>query len=400
MIPIKGKTHDLGDGFFVTRLLPQAERRSIGPFVFFDYFGPVDFPPGKGIDVRPHPHIGLATVTYLFDGSQMHRDTLGSVQEIKPGDVNWMTAGRGIAHSERTGPEARAAGHRLHGIQSWVGLPAKPMRKPPPGFQHFAAADLPEREDKNVTLRLITGEAFGLKSPVKVFSPIFYADARFAAGGSLHYAAEHEERALFVIDGEIQIDGGPWRRDPSGRRHAGAGAGRGSHAVYSDGPARVMLLGGAPLDGPRHIWWNFVSSSKERIERAKQEWKDGNFGLIPGDDKEFIPLPAEKIAEGAHEKRHCPDPGHRRCWRSAPCSPCKARAWCTGRAKASCWTIANGSRTASSSRLIGVALIADRPADPPRASEEIIFPEQVTEVLAPHAVIILQQFLGAGVARD
>jgi redox-sensitive bicupin YhaK (pirin superfamily) len=289
MIPISGKAHDLGDGFFVTRLLPQIARRSIGPFVFFDYFGPVDFAPGKGVDVRPHPHIGLATVTYLFDGAQMHRDTLGSVQEIAPGDVNWMTAGRGIAHSERTGTDMRARGHRLHGIQTWVGLP-EADEEAPPAFQHFSKHQLPEREDKGVTLRLIAGEAFGQRSPVKVFSPIFYADARFAAGGALHYANEHEERAFFVVDGEVQT---------------GASEVHGSGAMlmldkdeevtlYAEAPARVMLLGGAPLDGQRHIWWNFVSSSKDRIERAKQEWKDGKFGLIPGDDKEFIPLPETK----------------------------------------------------------------------------------------------------------
>lgn len=293
MIPISGKAHDLGDGFFVTRLLPQAARRSIGPFVFFDYFGPVEFKPGKGIDVRPHPHIGLATITYLFDGSQMHRDTLGSVQEIKPGDVNWMTAGRGIAHSERTGDAVRAAGHRMHGIQSWIGLP-QADEEAPPHFQHFGVADLPEREDNGVTLRLIAGEAFGLTSPVKVFSPIFYADARFEAGGALHYAAEHEERALLIIDGELQIGG-----DQEDVKTHGPGAMLALEpgeevTLYADAPARVMLLGGAALDGPRHIWWNFVSASKERIERAKQEWKDGKFGTIPGDDKEFIPLPESK----------------------------------------------------------------------------------------------------------
>jgi redox-sensitive bicupin YhaK (pirin superfamily) len=292
MIPITGKAHDLGDGFFVTRLLPQAARRSIGPFVFFDYFGPVDFAPGKGIDVRPHPHIGLATVTYLFDGSQMHRDTLGSVQEIKPGDVNWMTAGCGIAHSERTGADVRAAGHRLHGIQSWIGLP-QADEEAPPAFQHFGVDDLPEHEDKGVTMRLIAGEAFGLTSPVKVFSPIFYADARFAPGGALHYSTDHEERALFVIDGEIQTGG------DQGIEVHGPGAMLALEpgeevTLYADGPARVMLLGGAALDGPRHIWWNFVSSSRDRIERAKQEWKDGKFGLIPGDDQEFIPLPEPK----------------------------------------------------------------------------------------------------------
>jgi redox-sensitive bicupin YhaK (pirin superfamily) len=289
MIPVKGTTHNLGDGFFVTRLLPQIARRSIGPFVFFDYFGPVDFPPGRGLDVRPHPHIGLATITYLFDGSMMHRDTLGSSLEIKPGDVNWMTAGRGIAHSERTGDAVRAAGHRMHGIQSWIGLP-QADEDAPPDFQHFSAAQLPEREDQGVTLRLIAGTAFGLASPVKIFSPIFYADARFAAGGALHYSAEHEERAIFVIDGEVQT-GDTQVHGPGAMLMLEPGE---EVTLYADAPARVMLLGGAALDGERHIWWNFVSSSKDRIERAKQDWKDGKFGLIPGDDKEFIPLPEPK----------------------------------------------------------------------------------------------------------
>jgi len=289
MIPITGKAHDLGGGFFVTRLLPQMARRSIGPFVFFDYFGPADFAPGKGLDVRPHPHIGLATITYLFEGSQIHRDTLGSVQEIKPGDVNWMTAGRGIAHSERTGEAVRAQGHRMHGIQSWIGLP-QADEEAPPAFQHFGVDDLPDRNDKNVTLRLIAGSAFGLAAPVKTFSPIFYADARFAPGGALHYAAEHEERAFLVIEGEVQTGGievhGPGAMLALDKDEA--------ITLYANAPARVMLLGGARLDGERHIWWNFVSSSKDRIERAKQEWRDGRFGLIPGDDKEFIPLPESK----------------------------------------------------------------------------------------------------------
>ena len=289
MIPITGKAHDLGDGFFVTRLLPQIARRSIGPFVFFDYFGPVDFAPGKGIDVRPHPHIGLATVTYLFEGSQMHRDTLGSVQEIKPGDVNWMTAGRGIAHSERTDDAVRAAGHRMHGIQSWVGLPLAD-EEAPPEFHHVGVADLPEKDEGGVTLRLIAGSAFGLTSPVKTFSPIFYADARLAPGGALHVSAEHEERAFLVIEGEVQTGDievhGPGAMLALEKDE--------EVTLYAASPARVMLLGGAKLEGERHIWWNFVSSSKDRIERAKQEWKDGKFGLIPGDDKEFIPLPEPK----------------------------------------------------------------------------------------------------------
>ncbi len=293
MLSLEGKTHYLGDGFFVTRLLPDIARRSVGPFLFFDYFGPVNFAPGKGIDVRPHPHIGLATVTYLFEGSQMHRDTLGSVQEVLPGDINWMTAGRGIAHSERTGPEARATGHRLHGIQTWVGLPSAD-EEAPPAFQHFNAVDLPQLEHRDVRLRLMVGSAFGLTAPVKVFSPIFYADARFASGGAFTYQAEHEERGIFITEGEVQIGG-----DGQGAEIHAAGRmlvlEKGEEvSLFAHGPARVMLFGGAPLDGPRHLWWNFVSSSKERIERAKQEWNDGKFGLIPGDEREFIPLPEEK----------------------------------------------------------------------------------------------------------
>jgi len=292
MIPIQGKSHDLGSGFIVTRVLPQAARRSIGPFVFFDYFGPVEFAPGKGIDVRPHPHIGLATITYLFDGAQMHRDTLGSVQEIRPGDVNWMTAGRGIAHSERTGPETRANGHRMHGIQAWIALP-EADEETAPHFQHVARADLPERGEGGVILRMIAGSAFGLTSPVKTFSPIFYAEARFVPGGSLTITPEHQERAFFVIDGEIESGG-----DLHGVETIKPGAMMMLYpdeevTLFSHGPARIMLLGGAPL-GERHIWWNFVSSSKARIEQAKQEWREMTFGTIPGDDQEFIPLPEDR----------------------------------------------------------------------------------------------------------
>ena len=289
MIPIVGKAHDLGDGFFVTRLLPQMARRSIGSFVFFDYFGPVDFAPGRGIDVRPHPHIGLATITYLFEGSQVHRDTLGSVQEIRPGDVNWMTAGRGIAHSERTGLDVRARGHRMHGIQSWVDLP-QTDEEAPPAFQHVAADRLPEQDNGKIHLRMIAGSAFGLTSPVRTFSPIFYADARFTAGGTWTYTADHEERAFFVVSGEVRSDDdtihGPGALLALNRDE--------QVTLQCDTAARVMLLGGARLDGERHIWWNFVSSSKDRIERAKQEWTSGAFGLIPGDDQEFTPLPEPK----------------------------------------------------------------------------------------------------------
>ena len=285
---LKGKTHDLGDKFFITRYLPDMDRRSIGPFIFFDFFGPVDFPPGKGIDVRPHPHIGLATVTYLFEGAQMHRDTLGTVQEIHPGDVNWMTAGRGIAHSERTGAQTRAAGHRMHGIQTWVGLPTKD-EEAEPRFQHFKSAELPVIQLEEVELKLMVGSAFGLTSPVKTFSPIFYADAKFAVGGVLTYAAEHDERGLLIIDGDIQIGGDIL--PPGTMLFLEKGE---EITMFAQGSARAVLFGGAPLDGTRHLWWNFVSSSKERIEQAKRDWKAGAFGLIPGDDQEFIPLPEDK----------------------------------------------------------------------------------------------------------
>ncbi len=285
MIIIKGNPRDLGDGFHVSRILPSPGHRMVGPFVFFDYFGPVEFAPGNGIDVRPHPHIGLATVTYLFEGSQMHRDTLGSVQEIQPGDVNWMTAGRGIAHSERTGPETRARGHRLHGIQSWIGLPTKD-EEAAPSFQHVESRDLPSSSRNGVALKVITGRAFGLASPVRIFSDTFYVDAQLDAGATLDMTDEHKERAIFVVGGAAVVngtahgDGTMFVLDPNERS-----------TIVAQGATRVMLLGGAPLDGPRHLWWNFVASSTDRIERAKSDWKSGRFGKIPGDEVEFIPLP-------------------------------------------------------------------------------------------------------------
>ena len=254
MRDLTGLKRELGDGFSVARVLPQAHQRTVGPFVFFDYFGPVDFAPGKGIDVRPHPHIGLATVTYLFEGSQVHRDSLGNVQEIVPGDVNWMTAGRGIVHSERTGADIRARGHRMHGIQSWVGLPLA-HEEDAPGFEHVAKDRLPMHNADGVRLRVVAGRAYRLASPVSAPMEIFYVDAQIAAGAMILF--DKGERA------EIK-------------------------AVDN---ARVMLLGGAPLDGPRHVWWNFVSSSRERLERAKADWKAKRLGTIPGDAVEFIPLP-------------------------------------------------------------------------------------------------------------
>ncbi|MBV8977424.1 MAG: pirin family protein [Alphaproteobacteria bacterium] len=290
MIVLKGKAHDLGDGFFVNRILPQPGRRTIGPFVFLDQFGPAAFAPGRGIDVRPHPHIGLATVTYLFEGSQVHRDSLGTVQSIYPGDVNWMTAGRGIVHSERTGPDVRAHGHRMHGIQSWIGLPRED-EETQPSFQNVRQADLPELNRDGVKLRLVVGKAFGLTSPVRVFSPIFYADARFAGGGKLEMTDEHDERAVLVIEGGVTVNGRPCVVGDMVVMEKGEAA-----ALASDAPARAMLLGGAPLDGERHVWWNFVSSRQSRIEQAKDDWHAMRFGTIPGDDKEFIPLPPDRPA--------------------------------------------------------------------------------------------------------
>ena len=285
MRDLNGVKRELGDGFSVARVLPQAHQRTVGPFVFFDYFGPVEFPPGKGIDVRPHPHIGLATVTYLFEGAQVHRDSLGNVQEIVPGDVNWMTAGRGIVHSERTGPEVRARGHRMHGIQSWVGLPHT-NEEDPPHFQHVAKTDLPLIEHDGAELRIVTGKAYGRVSPVRVPMQIFYVDARMKDGSTLALPDEYEERGAMVVGGIVESggtrheDGAMILFDKSERAE-----------IKAVGDARVMLLGGAPLDGPRHVWWNFVSGSRERIEQAKADWKVMRFGTIPGDDREFIPLP-------------------------------------------------------------------------------------------------------------
>jgi redox-sensitive bicupin YhaK (pirin superfamily) len=285
MRDLNGIKHELGDGFSVARVLPQAHQRTVGPFVFFDYFGPVDFTPGYGIDVRPHPHIGLATVTYLFDGSQVHRDSLGNVQGIVPGDVNWMTAGRGIVHSERTGPDVRARGHRMHGIQSWVGLPHA-NEEDPPHFQHVSKADLPSFERDGARLRVVTGKAYGLASPVHVPMAIFYIDALMKDGSTLALPDEYEERGAMVVGGVVESGGA--RHEDGAMILFDAGE-RGE--IKAVGDARVMLLGGAPLDGPRHVWWNFVSSSRERIEQAKADWKAMRFGIIPGDDAEFIPLP-------------------------------------------------------------------------------------------------------------
>ena len=279
---IEPRPRDLG-GFSVRRVLPSRERRMVGPFIFFDHMGPADFAPGEGIDVRPHPHINLATVTYLFEGEILHRDSLGHRQPIRPGAVNWMSAGRGIVHSERTAPELRQGGQRLHGIQSWVALP-EDLEESEPGFFHHPADTLPEIHRPGVVMRLIVGEAFGERSPVEVASPTFYLDARLDGGARLTLPQHYPQRAFYVVEGAVAV----------GDETVAAGV----MAVLSPGRdvtlraqqhSRLMLLGGEPL-GERHIWWNFVSSRKERIEQAKADWREGRFGQVAG-ETEFIPLP-------------------------------------------------------------------------------------------------------------
>jgi redox-sensitive bicupin YhaK (pirin superfamily) len=271
----------------VRRALPAARRRLVGPFIFFDHMGPVVMPVGKGLDVRPHPHIALATVTYLFDGEIDHRDSLGSFRTIRPGDVNWMVAGRGIVHSERSGQGSRHAGVHLHGIQSWVALPLE-HEETEPRFEHHPAATLPKLQKDGATLDVIAGSAFGLRSPVPVLSPTLYVHARLDAGARVQLDTEHPERAGYVVEGTIGCDG----------RTFGAGAllvlrpGVPVTLASHDG-ARVMLIGGAKLDGERHIYWNFVASSEERIERAKDDWRNERFPTVPGDDVERIPLPED-----------------------------------------------------------------------------------------------------------
>ena len=278
------RSHDLG-GFQVRRALPAIGQRMVGPFIFFDQMGPAEFHLGEGLDVRPHPHIGLSTVTYLFDGEIMHRDSLGTALAIKPGAVNLMTAGRGIVHSERTGMEARATGPKLYGIQAWLALP-KTHEEVAPEFKHHGAGDLPRIVEGGKRISLIMGSAYGQTSPVKFPWDALYAEAVLSPGAILPLDPDYDERAIYIVSGKVDI--------------AGDEFGAGQLLVFKPGDrisilaidqARVMIVGGEPMDGPRNIWWNFVSSSKERIEQAKHEWKTGRFDTVPGDESEFIPLP-------------------------------------------------------------------------------------------------------------
>jgi redox-sensitive bicupin YhaK (pirin superfamily) len=282
---LRGRDRDLGGGVTVRRLLPASARRAVGPFIFLDHFGPVQLPPGQGLDVRPHPHINLATVTYLFEGEIMHRDSLGSALPIRPGAINWMTAGRGIVHSERSPAAERAAGARMHGLQLWVGLPTA-HEEVEPSFHHQPAATLPEVELPGARLRVLAGAAYGVTSPVPVLSSLFYVEASLEAGAELALPDDYGDRAAYVVEGALRCDG----------EEHGAGTllvlgARSSGRLAATAAARIMLLGGAPLDGERHIWWNFASSSAERIEKAKEDWRHGRFARVPGDEIEFIPLP-------------------------------------------------------------------------------------------------------------
>jgi redox-sensitive bicupin YhaK (pirin superfamily) len=278
------RTRDLGDGFEVRLALPHGKRQMVGPFIFFDHFGPVQFVSGQGMDVRPHPHIGLATVTYLFDGSIMHRDSEGNIQEIQPGAMNLMTAGRGIAHSERTPDVQRANGQKMLGLQSWIALP-KDREEITPTFQHYGADSLPSVQDTGFTARVIAGSSFGAASKVDMVSPWFYVEVSLDEGKSVPLDADHEERAIYVVDGEVEIAGDRYEGPRMLIFRPGDRI-----TVRATRPTRMMFLGGTALEGPRYVWWNFVSSSKERIEQAKEDWKSGRFEAVP-DETEFIPLP-------------------------------------------------------------------------------------------------------------
>jgi redox-sensitive bicupin YhaK (pirin superfamily) len=277
-------SHDLG-GFKVHRTLPHRERTTVGPFIFFDQMGPAKLAAGTGIDVRPHPHINLATVTYLFAGAIDHRDSLGTFATIEPGAVNLMTAGRGITHSERSPPSVRANGPELSGIQTWLALPSA-KEEIDPAFEHVPRDALPLIEGAGARARIVMGSLWGATSPVTCHSPTIYADIALEAGGAMPIDPEADERALYLAEGEASLDGS--QLAPSTLYVLRPGV----HATLRSGRGgRVMLCGGAPLDGPRHVFWNFVSSRRERIDQAKADWKAGNFPLPPDDHDEFIPLP-------------------------------------------------------------------------------------------------------------
>jgi redox-sensitive bicupin YhaK (pirin superfamily) len=280
---IAGRPKDLGGGFLVRRLLPAAARRAVGPFVFFDHFGPMDIEPGMNTDVRPHPHIGLATVTYLFQGAMQHRDSLGFVQRIEPGEINWMTAGRGIVHSERTPEDLRVRRYGLHGLQLWVALPLE-AEECDPGFSHTGSEDLPRLARGGVEIQILVGRAFGARSPVKTANEVLYCALSFAPGAEIDLPALAQETAVYAVEGDLEADG------TSIAAGTLAVLGARETRLRSAVGARAVLIGGEPLDAPRHLWWNFVSSREGRIQQAADDWKAQRLGQIPG-ETEFIPLP-------------------------------------------------------------------------------------------------------------
>jgi redox-sensitive bicupin YhaK (pirin superfamily) len=281
---IRARDHDLGD-FVVRRLLPYAQRRMVGPFIFFDHMGPAHFPPGRGIDVRPHPHIGLATITYLFEGQILHRDSVGSEQTIDPGDLNWMIAGSGIAHSERVTAEVREKGQKLHGLQLWIALPSS-AEETIPEFHHYPASSLPKGGANGAEWTLIAGSAYACMSPAKTFSPMAYLDIRLIPGASLELPRNVPEKAIYVLEGSVAVE------DIDVAQYEMAAWNKGETlTVSSPNGAHLVMVGGSPLAEPRYIYWNFVSSSKERLEQAKQDWKNSRFTKVPCDELEFIPLP-------------------------------------------------------------------------------------------------------------
>ncbi|MBC7665009.1 MAG: pirin family protein [Caulobacter sp.] len=286
---------DLGDGFLVHRALPSAARRAVGPFVFLDQFGPVQLAPGKGLDVRPHPHIGLATVSYLFEGTILHRDSLGSVVPIRPGEVNWMTAGRGITHSERSPDELRADGPRLWGLQFWVALPLE-LEQCPPAFAHHGADEIPRVARPGARLSVVLGEAFGATSPVALTSPMFLVDVTLDPGATLELDLDAAERAAYVLEGEVRANAS---KSPTAKEHLIVfDAGEPARLTAGSEPAHVVLLGGPKLDAPRFLWWNFVSSDRDLIIEAQAAWTEQRFPKVPG-ESEFIPLPARPLPPGS-----------------------------------------------------------------------------------------------------
>ncbi|AEG92601.1 pirin family protein [Ramlibacter tataouinensis] len=301
-LQLAGHEKDLGGGFTVRRLLPAARQRAVGPFVFFDHFGPVTEVPQANHDVRPHPHIGLATVTYLFEGAMMHRDSLGTEQLIEPGAINWMSAGRGIVHSERRPPSLQGATFVNHGLQLWVGLP-RDKEEDAPSFTHTPAAAIPQAlQAGGAQVRVLVGEGFGMRSPVEPASPTLYLDIRLPAGARLELPPLAAEMAVYPVAGELRLDGAPLPARQMAVLHPDAGV-----RLEAVADARLAVIGGEPL-GPRHMWWNFVSSRPERIQQAAADWEAGRFGRVPG-ETEFIPLPEHRFVAPPAAAAVAPPPG-------------------------------------------------------------------------------------------